>query len=731
MSRAVPPQTRTFTVAVAGNPNSGKTTLFNALTGANAKIGNYPGITVERRVGTMTLPRTGKVELLDVPGTYSLTARSLDEEVAINALLGRKGLNRPDAVLVVLDATSLERNLYFLMQVMEFDLPVVAVLNMHDAAREEGIEIDLTAFRRIFQVPVVPTVARKREGIDEVKATLDHLLANLQEWEPPGWLWQPGPELARELEELGEVIHDEVRFRLETPDSKRAFALWLLMSLQRDSELVVRPPLRELTLAIKTHIKEAGRDLDDETIGRRYAVIDHLAPQLIKRPRQERQNLTDRIDAVLTPPLWGSLVFLLIMGIIFQALFSWSDPAMGFIESGFALLADGIRSVAPDSFLRSLVTDGVIAGVGAVVVFLPQILFLFLLISLLEGTGYLARAAFLIDRLMRKTGLHGQAFVPMLSGFACAIPAIMATRTIKNRRDRMLTMMVVPLMSCSARLPVYTLIIALLFPAQQKIGFLSVGTLMMLGVYLVSTLLALGAADVLGRTVLRGKPQPLLLELPPYRIPDPKTVFMMLWERAKLFLTTAGTIILMVTVVLWLLLSFPTHVQINQEYTALKRDAAEDSQLLSRLEAQEQAERLQHSYAGRLGTLCEPLLAPLGFDWKIGIGLIGAFAAREVFISTMGVVYGIGAEADEESPGLREAMRADRRPDGRPLWTPLVSASLLVFFMIAMQCMSTLAITKRETRSWRWTLFMLVYLTGAAYVASLLVYQGGTLLGLA
>jgi len=720
-------QTRALTVAVVGNPNSGKTTLFNALTGANARIGNYPGITVERRTGFLDLSRSGRVELVDVPGTYSLTARSLDEEVAINVLLGRKGLERPDAALVVLDATTLARNLYFLMQVLEFEIPVVAVLNMQDAAADDGIELDLAAFREIFKVPVVATTARRRQGLQEVRTALDELLVRRKDYSAPGWFWTPDPDLSRDLDELEAAIATEVRFPLPSINGRRAFALWLLMSVQADSELVVRPRLRALSLAIQERQRETGYDLETATIGQRYAFIDRVARRLVRQAPGKRASRTDRIDAVLTHPLWGSLVFLVIMGTVFQALFSWSEPAMLLVEDLFARLALGVESLIPNGFVQELISDGIIAGVGGVVVFLPQILFLFLFITLLEGSGYLARAAFLVDRLMRRIGLQGQAFVPMLSGFACAIPAIMATRTIENRRDRMLTIMVVPLMSCSARLPVFILIIALLFPAEEKVGFISVGSLMMLGLYLLSTLLALAAAAVLGRTVLKGRRQPLLLELPPYRLPDPKTVLMTLWERARVFLVSAGTIILTITILLWFLLSFPLAGGGEPEQPALAAAVGSTDQQTA---DPGQAARLQSSYAGRIGNFLEPALAPLGFDWKIGIGLVGAFAAREVFVSTMGVIYGLGEETDAENLGLREAMRRDRRPDGRPLWTPLVGASLLVFFLVAMQCMSTLAVTRRETRSWRWTGFMLVYLTGGAYVASLLVYQGGRLFGL-
>ncbi len=715
-------------VAVAGNPNSGKTTLFNALTGATAKVGNYPGITVDSRTASLTLPGAGKVTLVDVPGTYSLVARSVDEEVAINALLGRKGHPRPDAVVVVLDATSLERNLYFLMQVLEFDLPVVAAVNMLDAARDEGIEIRFDELRRIFRIPFVGIVARKRQGIDLLKAALDEVLLDPGAHRGPGWLWEPPAALARDLASCDALIREEVRFPLPTEGSRRAFALWLLSSLSPGSELVVRPRLREHVLALQEQLREQGRDLADESIALRYAFIDRVAPRIMIRRTTEVSSTTERIDAVLTHPLWGTVVFLAIMGVVFQALFSWSEPLIGVIENLFAALGGWLTRALPAGFLRDLLTEGIVSGVGSVVTFLPQIVFLFLFVALLEGSGYLARSAFLIDRLMRKIGLHGQAFVPMLSGFACAVPAIMATRTIESRRDRLLTIAVVPLISCSARLPVYTLIIGLLFPVSHRVGPLSIGTVILLGIYVVSTLLALAAAAVLSRTLFRGQPQSMVLELPPYRLPDPKSVWMLVVERSRAFLATAGTIILVISVVLWVLLSYPAVTPPGPADPGLA--AAVPAGMVATPDGPVPLAtyRLRHSFAGRLGALLEPALRPLGFDWKIGIGLIGAFAAREVFISTMGVVYGAGD--DDHAHSLREAMRSERRPDGRLLWTPLTGVSLLVFFMIALQCMSTLAVIRRETAGWRWALFILVYLNTAAYLASLLVYQGGRLAGL-
>jgi len=702
--------TRTLTVAVAGNPNSGKTTLFNALTGATARTGNHPGITVAERHGRLELPRSGRVDLVDVPGSYSLNARSPDEEIAINALLGRRGMARPDAVIVVLDATALERNLYLLMQVIETDLPVLAVVNMLDAAREDGLDIDFGLLRETFGIPIVGTVARRRQGVELLKKELDDLLQDPARGRRP-WLWTPSPALDRELAALGALVDEEVRFELPSEQARRAFALWLLCSLHRRSELVVRPRLREATLAARDRLRDQdGLDLDHETIVPRWRVIDELAPRLV-RHEKVRSLRTERIDGILTHPLWGSLIFLAVMTVIFQALFAWSEPMMAGIEGLFARLAGWVSATFPAGVGRDLLVDGVIAGVGGVLVFLPQILFLFLFITLLEGSGYMSRTAFLLDRFMRRLGLHGNAFVPMLSGFACAVPGIMATRTIDNRRDRLVTIMALPLISCSARLPVYTMIIALVFPPSMSTGPFRTGTLVLLGIYLGSTALTLAAAGLLSRTVLKGRPRPLLIELPPYRMPEPRSVLLTLRDRAMAFLSTAGTIILAITVILWVLLSFPHHPGGSGDPRA---DAAE---------------ALRHSYAGRLGSLLEPVIEPLGFDWKIGIGLIGSFAAREVFVSTMGVVYGVGDEGEALTTDLGAAMAEDRRPDGSPLWTPLTGLSLMAFFMVAMQCMSTLAVTRRETGSWGWTFFMLGYLTGGAWLLSFLVYQGGRLLG--
>ncbi|NOY26019.1 MAG: ferrous iron transport protein B, partial [Oligoflexia bacterium] len=491
----------------------------------------------------------------------------------------------------------------------------------------------------------------------------------------------------------------------------RGLALWALTSLDDHDELEDIPP--ELRLAVQGRAGP-GRDIDQEIIASRYAFLDQHVGRLV--PKTGSRTLTDRLDQVLLHPVWGFAVFIGFMLVIFQALFSGANPfidAIGWAVSGIATVA---VSVLPPGFLTDLLVEGVIGGVGNVIVFLPQILMLFGFIGLLEDSGYMARAAYLMDRIMKSVGLHGRAFVPMMSGYACAVPAIMATRTMERKRDRLLTMMVVPLMSCSARLPVYTLIIAALFPPTRVFGVLPLQGVLMTVMYLFSTFIALVAAGVLGRTVLKGQRVPLILELPPIRLPSFQSVLRLMWSRSRVFLSEAGTIILACSVVLWGLLSYPKLPELGPG--ASQQDVAAW-----------QAESLEHSYAGQLGKAIEPAIAPLGYDWKIGVGLIGAFAAREVFVSTMGLVYGVGEGADAQSISLREKMRSQRRPDGKPIYSPLTGISLMVFIALAAQCMSTLAAVQRETRSYRWPAFLFIYMTSLAWVSSFVVYQVGRLLG--
>jgi len=720
-------------VAIAGNPNSGKTTLFNRLTGANAKVGNYPGVTVERREGACGLPNGREVVMLDIPGTYSLSARSGEEQIAITAIAGLNPFTEPDAVVVVVDATQLARNLYLVLQVLELRLRTVIALNMNDVVRRNRMRVDAGALSAALGgVPVVPISATRGEGIRELQAAVE---AVLQAQGSPASPDTDGAAVAPDL--LAVAPHVPEAWSRGDAVRRRALAGWALLSIdERDELWDVPPALREAVLERQRLAAAQGRDLDQDLVAARYRWIDGHIGRFVQDVPSTLRRLTDAVDRVLIHPAAGFVIFLVIMALLFESLFTWSQPLIEGVDGAVSAVANGVRAAMPPSIGRDLLADGVLAGAGAVLVFLPQILLLFLFLSILEDSGYMARVAFLMDRVMKAIGLTGRAFVPMISGYACAIPAIMATRTMERRRDRLLTMMVVPIMTCSARLPVYSLIIGALFPAPSQpggtvLGVFSLQALIMVGMYLFGTVLALLAAAVLGRTLFRGASVPLVLELPPYRMPAPRSVLRMMWERSRLFVTEAGPTILMCSIGLWLLLSFPRGADATaapagaQGPVAVAPAGEPDHVSLQALES----ERLRHSYGGRLGRLIEPAIRPLGFDWKIGVGLIGAFAAREVFVSTMGVVYGVGAESDETSVPLRERLQNDRWPDGRKVYTPLVGLSLLVFFALAAQCMSTLAVVRRETGGWGWPVFLFSYMTALAWLASFAVYQGGSALG--
>ena len=646
-----------LTVVVAGNPNAGKTSLFNALTGLRQKVANYPGVTVESKTGEWPLDkRKPPARLIDLPGLYSLNPTSLDEQIARDVLLGSHSeLTDPDVTVVVVDATNLVRNLYLATQLIETGKPIVIALTMFDLAKRSGLKINIRKLSTELGVPVVPVVAKQRVGLDD---------------------------LARAVLKINDEQH-----------SRRGSSPTVRGSVCVGKEAVDNQANRQSNLI------------------RRYAMIERIVSDAVEMPNDGQARVSERIDRIVTQRIFGPLILLLVMLFVFQAIFSWASLPMTLIDSVFAGLADTVRVHLPAGILTDLLADGIIAGVGGVLAFLPQILLLFLFISLLEDSGYMARAAFLMDRLMRAVGLHGRAFVPLLSSFACAVPGIMATRTIEHPKDRITTIMIAPFMSCSARLPIYTLVIAALFSGRTVVGFISLGAVIILAMYLFGILTAILVALVMKRTVLQAPPTPFVMELPPYRLPDARNVTHALLSRCSIFLRKAGTVILAMSIFFWALAAFP-------------RSASPSSSQGKR------AGQIQNSFAGRAGRLIEPLIAPLGFDWKIGVGLISSFAARETIISTLNIVYSVGDDSANKS-SLVDAMRNARRPDGSRVWTPLTGLSLILFFLLACQCMSTVAIVRRETNSWRWPLFMVSYMLVLAYVVSLITYQGGHLLGYA
>jgi len=735
-------RTEPFRVAVIGNPNAGKSTLFNALTGGRAQVGNFAGTTVSVTTGRLLGDGDGPpIEVLDLPGTYSLAASRPDERVAIDALLGLE-TEPPDAIVVVLDAPRLLRSTYLLLQILELRRPTLVVVNLLDEAESQGSLVDLERMSEELGVPVVGTVARSGRGIEELREAIRTAVTS-----PPGGRVEPPHRWSDDVSAWVDTLSKELPPPFAdtvAPGSEDAHvvARWLLLSADDDGHLLDDPRPIPAVVRVRREAAAAGHDLQAELIASRYAWIDVRVPGWLTdrgEPAARAGTVldTERIDRVALHPVFGSLLFVVVMALAFSALFSWADPLIGLVESAVGALQQvaqsgfdaAIAGVGGSGFLeivRDLVVEGILGGVGAVIVFLPQVGLLFLFLAVLDDSGYLSRAAHLADRVLRAAGLPGRAFVPLLSGYACAVPAILATRTLPRFRDRLLTMMVIPLTSCSARLPVYTLLVAALFPATVW-GSVPLRPLVLAGMYLFSTLMAIGAAVVLGRTVMAGDADPELIELPPYRWPDPRVVVRQVVSRCTDFLREAGGIILFATIALWALLSFPRYEPadlLTENQIEVARASDVD------LEARIAPLALERSWGGRLGKAIEPVIEPLGYDWKIGIGLIGAFAAREVFVATMGVVYGVGSDVDEENPALRDRIRNARHPDtGEPVYTPLTGLSIMVFFALSLQCLSTVAVLRKESGSWGWTAFTFVWMTALAYGAAFTVVVVGRALG--
>jgi len=657
-----------ITVALAGNPNAGKTTLFNALTGMRQKVANYPGVTVERKEGFWRFSgNQNAARIIDLPGLYSLDATSLDEQIARDVLTGRlKNVPQPDAIIAVVDATNLERNLYLVTQLLEYKIPVVIALTMIDVAEKQNLLIDTKKLSELLQIPVVEVKATQKKGIDELAEKVLQAARNKTP-KQNGWL---------SADDSAEVLNES----------------FIHLSLQDNAEI-------------------------NKKIFARYNFISDVYQESVKPKQTYETSLSEKIDRVLTHKFFGLVILIAILLLVFQTIFSWANLPMDLLEQGFGALGDFVRTSMPEGILTDLLVDGVIAGVGGVLVFLPQILLLFFFLSILEDTGYMSRAAFLLDRLMRGVGLHGKAFLPLLSSFACAIPGIMATRTIESPKDRIATIMIAPFMSCSARLPVYTLMIATFFAGQTIFGFVSLGAVLILAMYALGIFVAVVVGWILKRTLLKAPPPPFVMELPPYRMPNFKAVFLNVFQRAGMFVKRAGTVILAISIILWALMYFPR----NAEVSSLKSQASSENQFLENrgdetaiensnsenlesedlgVEIKKESEQLKNSYAGKLGHFIEPVIQPLGFDWKIGVALIASFAAREVLVSTLSIIYNVGKDENEESETLMQAVRDAKKDDGTRAWTPLTALTLMVFFVLAIQCMSTVAVVRRETNSW-------------------------------
>jgi ferrous iron transport protein B len=711
-------------IAIAGNPNSGKTTVFNALTGLRQKVANYPGVTVEKREARLA---GTDARLLDLPGTYSLSARSPDEQIARDIIQGRvEGVPRPDGVLIVIDASNLERNLYLATQILDFGTPVVIACNMMDVAAARGITVDCQALSRELGVPVIGVIAPRGDGIEAVRESLTHLDGQSDRPRP----WALSDQFEAAVQRAAAVILDAQVI----PDrAVRAGALlWLMDYLSGEAtgrasaeKFLDRLPEESGTQlrAIAAELENVQPDAASAAIEARYAWITRLVRRVVSTAQGKvghTTSITDRIDGVLTHRVLGPLVFAVIMFLLFLSVFWWAEPLMNLLEDGQTGLSAWVSAQMREGPLRSLLTDGVIAGVGAVVGFFPQICILFFCLAVLEDTGYLARAAFLMDRLMSRVGLHGKSFIPLLSSYACAIPGILATRTIDDRRDRFTTIMVAPLMSCSARLPVYLIVIGAIFGDRTLFK-----AIVMFGLYLLGTVTALLMALLFKKTIFAGPRPPFIMELPPYHVPRPWPLVRAMWDRSKLFLTNAGTTIFAVCVIIWALSYFPRLTEADLSSDAKARlarlESPPDADARQRVIA---SERLRHSFIGRLGHLIEPAIAPLGYDWRIGIGILSSFLAREVFVGAMGITFAVG-DPGQHPEALRDQLAAATWPDGRKVVTPVAGVSLLVFYVLACQCISTLAVVRKETGSWRWPAFMFAYMTALAYLCALGVYQVG------
>lgn len=698
------------TIALVGNPNTGKSTVFNALTGLRQKIANYPGITVERKVGTSII---GGVlhQIVDLPGAYSLNYKKLDERIAYQALIGSyEHEKQPDLVLAVVDVTNLDRNLFLVSQLLDLEIPVVLVLNMMDVAEQKQISINEHLLSKNLGVPVISISAKQKGDVERLKS----FIAQQEIPKPQSLAWLDSFQLRQAL---GKVKKEWIQPYTNIPEAAQDTEALRLISEGNFDQVFYEFEEKEKGLEVikqaREILEQAGENPMAAEVLQRYDFIDRCTKDATQQSTDSALSLTDRIDSVVTHKVFGPAIFASVLLLMFQAIFSWATPFMDFIDLVFIETGNWIADTMAPGILNDLLVEGVIAGLGGVVIFLPQIVFLFFFIYILEGTGYMARAAFVMDGFMTKVGLHGRSVVPLMSGFACAIPGIMATRTIENWRDRIITIMVLPFMACSARLPVYALLIAAFIPSTTVLGIFTYQGITFFALYIFGIVMALVAAAVMKRFFPIGQQTPFIMELPAYKMPKWDVVLKNVADRGWIFIKEAGKIIVAISIVLWFLASFPGVDE--QEYA----QNAYDGETI-------ESYQLRHSFAGKFGQIIEPTIEPLGFDWKIGIGLLTSFAAREVMVGTLNTIYSIEGD-DEDIVTLKEKLINDTDPEtGKPIYSVATALSLMIFFALAMQCMSTIAIVRRETNSWKWPTAMFVYMSALAYVCSLITFQIGS-----
>ncbi|RYE24268.1 MAG: ferrous iron transport protein B [Sphingobacteriales bacterium] len=695
-----------YTIALVGNPNSGKSSLFNALTGLNQKVGNFPGVTVDKKTGTTRLANDTVTDVIDLPGTYSLYPKSADEQVACQVLLNKYDVSYPDQIVVIADASNLKRNLLFCSQIMDLNIPVVIALTMNDIAAKKGIVIDVPGLERAMGVPVVAINPRKNKGIAQLKKVITDVKNSAQ---------MRSSEFLNTKELAGNWIA-ELRNFTDT-DSDYA-ALHVACNFNELTYLKAAQRIR--TAALLDEVKFHKANVQAREVIERYKKISIVMQQcVVEENPLKRYIQSERIDKILLHPLWGNLILLVVLFLLFQSIFWLAEFPMDWVEQGFKILSEWLGGIMPDNLFKDLLINGLLAGLSGIAVFVPQIMILFGLITVLEDTGYMARISFLTDRLMRSVGLNGRSVMPLISGMACAVPAIMSARTIQNRKERLITILVTPLMSCSARLPVYLILIGLVVPNKSFFIF-NLHGLVLMGLYLFGFLIALLVSYVLSLLVKIKERTYFLMELPIYRAPRWKNVGITMIEKAKIFITDAGKVIIVISLVLWALATFgpPKRMdKVNATYTQLTQIYPDSLQL----QYDWGTAKLENSYAGIMGKAIEPGIRPLGFDWKIGVALITSFAAREVFVGTMATLYSVGQDNNDAT--LREKMNNARRADGTKVYTLATGLSLLIFYVLAMQCMSTLAIVKRETGSWKYPVIQFLYMSGLAYLFALLTYQ--------